>query len=69
MVDDDKRIVQKIECQPVGGLAFFRQSNCDLKPAHWDDELVSQFILLNRASVNAPPKRPHFARYFVREFL
>ncbi len=44
MVGDDKRTVRKIEFQPIGGLQFVRQSNCDLKPAHWDDEFVSQFF-------------------------
>jgi hypothetical protein len=65
---DDKRIVQKIECQPIGGLKFFRQSNCDLKPAHLDDEFISQFFRFNRAKTNAWPKGPYLARYFVREF-
>ena len=69
MVADDKRTVQIIEFQPIGGLKFFRPSNCDLKPAHWDDEFASQFILLNRAYIDTWPKRPHLARHFAREFL
>jgi hypothetical protein len=36
MVADDKRTVQKIECQPIGGLKFLGLSNCDLKPACGD---------------------------------
>jgi hypothetical protein len=30
---DDKRTDRKIKFQPIGGLQFFRQSNCGLKPA------------------------------------
>jgi hypothetical protein len=55
MVGDDKRTVRVIERQPVGGLKFFRQSNCDVKPTHWDDEFVSQFLRINRANTNAWP--------------
>jgi hypothetical protein len=63
MVGDDKRTVHKFEFQPVGGLKFFRQSNCDLKPAQWDDEFVSQFFGFNRANTNTWPEVRHFARH------
>jgi hypothetical protein len=43
MVDDDKRIVQKIEFQPIGGLQFFRQSNCDLKPDFRLTQMIEQW--------------------------
>ncbi len=47
MIGDDKRTVQKIEFQRIGGLQFVRQSNCGLKATHWDDEFISQFICKN----------------------
>jgi hypothetical protein len=55
MVGYDKRTVQEIECQPIGGLKFLRQSNCGLKLAHWDDEFISQSLGINRANINAWP--------------
>jgi hypothetical protein len=57
-----RRTVHKIESQPIGGLKFVRQPNCDLKPAHRDDEFISQFFGFNRANIDTWPKRPHLAR-------
>jgi hypothetical protein len=66
MGGDDKRTVRKIKRQPIGGLKFFRQPNCDLKLAHRDYEFTGQFLGINRANIDTWPKRPHFARHLVR---
>src|SRR3984893_11044234 len=68
VVGDDKRNVHVIECQPIGGLKLFRQSNCDLEPAHGDDEFISQILRINRANINAWPELRYFSRHSVREF-
>jgi hypothetical protein len=66
MVADDKRTVQIIEFQPIGGLKFFRPSNCDLKPAHWDDEFASRQSIyfaqsrLHRHLAQTSSPRPSF---------
>jgi hypothetical protein len=65
--DDDKRTVQIIEFQPIGGLEFVRQLERDLKLAHWDEQFISQFFGFNRANIDTWPQLRNLTSHFVRE--